>query len=1134
MKTHKTLLRLITALCLYSLYAIPLYAQYYIDAYNKGGLKYSYITTNIDSLVFGGTEADNYYMTVYPKLYYEVKYLVSELDSVQLSPVPVNESHKYVDLGLSVNWATCNVGAYRPEDYGNYYSWGEIEIKKDYGIGHYKFGRYSTNSVTKYCLHSSVGLNGFVDNKSTLDLEDDVAHVEWGDHWRIPLLEEVQELIDNCNWILTIRNGVKGYEVKSKIEGYTDNSIFIPFAGTRNERILQAAGSNSSYTIGTLLNTRDCWRLNINSGRVYLQEDNRIYGLPVRPVWSKEKPFDITSIAFDSDQVEIMLGRTLHLNATAYSDDSIVDVKYGWSTSNPNVVTVDSTGLITAISIGECVIKAEYKNLEAQCTIKVVEPYVEAGLTVTLNKDSLIMIVEDKETLKAIVRDSVGNEVNYNIPWKTNDSNIADIDSTGIVTAVSVGSTIIYIPCKDTIVSCFVQVIGKKEWVNLGLSVNWATFNVGADEPEGYGEYYTWGGLTPISSSYCPEYVPPTLSYDGEITVLDPAFDVVRVKWGGEWRMPTNEEFEELRNNCNWIWTSINGHYGYKVASKLQGFTDNYIFLPASGSYQGNELKEVNSRTYYRTNVYYPLYQGGYTYSINSTLGYNQLVPIIPNVGVVIRPVTPSNNGTIIASIELDKNFSNLEFNQTLQLTAQIKSTLGKIDTTAIWKTSDVNIATVTATGLVTAQKNGRCIITAECGGVTAECHVIVVSYEEPDYVDLGLSVLWATSNIGADTPEDYGYYYAWGETETKDNYTSYKWSTGSYNSSLFKLTKYCNDSSWGVAGTTDTIVQLETDDDIAYTKLGDKWRIPSKADFEELLANCTVTTVISSTGQNGCVFTSNIPGYTDRSIFLPFAGWKYDDTSINSGASCFYISRSLDEDLPISAWCLYLTPEERKLKTVVRYDGYVIRPVRIKEELPTPEYVDLGLSVKWATFNVGAKSPEDYGGYYAWGETKEKKDYSWATYKHCKGTNNTFTSYCINGSLGYLGLMYLKITLVPDDDVAHILWGGDWRMPTYEEFMELIYNCNWEEEYLNGVLGLKFTSRVEGHKDKSIFLPLSGQKNGKEDVKFTETIGFYWSSSLYMNNNVDASYIGVKIENNVFDSFSERCNGLTVRPVCP
>ena len=96
---------------------------------------------------------------------------------------------------------------------------------------------------------------------------------------------------------------------------------------------------------------------------------------------------------------------------------------------------------------------------------------------------------------------------------------------------------------------------------------------------------------------------------------------------------------------------------------------------------------------------------------------------------------------------------------------------------------------------------------------------------------------------------------------------------------------------------------------------------------------------------------------------------------------------------------------------------------------------VDLGLSVKWANINVGAESPEDYGNYYAWGETSTKETYNWSTYFDTNDGGNTFTKYNNEGG---------KTVLDPEDDAAHVNWGGSWRMPTQAEWWELINCCTW------------------------------------------------------------------------------------------
>ncbi|MGN0186462.1 MAG: hypothetical protein ACI392_01780 [Paludibacteraceae bacterium] len=139
--------------------------------------------------------------------------------------------HEYVDHGLpsGLKWATCNVGATKPEEYGNYYTWGETTAKTTYNWSSYQWCDGSDVTLTKYNTSRRYGI---VDNKTMLDPENDAARANWGGQWRMPIDEEWEELLGNCEWTWTTRRGVKGYEVKSKING---NSIFLPAAGYRTD-----------------------------------------------------------------------------------------------------------------------------------------------------------------------------------------------------------------------------------------------------------------------------------------------------------------------------------------------------------------------------------------------------------------------------------------------------------------------------------------------------------------------------------------------------------------------------------------------------------------------------------------------------------------------------------------------------------------------------------------------------------------------------------------------------------------------------------------------------------------------------------------------------------------------------------
>ena len=195
-----------------------------------------------------------------------------------------------------------------------------------------------------------------------------------------------------------------------------------------------------------------------------------------------------------------------------------------------------------------------------------------------------------------------------------------------------------------------------------------------------------------------------------------------------------------------------------------------------------------------------------------------------------------------------------------------------------------------------------------------------------------------------------------------------------------------------------------------------------------------------------------------------------------------------------------------------------------IKEE---HEWVDLGLpsGTLWATCNVGANSPEEYGDYYAWGETEPKSDYSWSTYKYCKGTKDTMTKYCNNS--GY-GTVDNKTELEPSDDAATVNWGADWQMPSHEHFNELINSSyttiTWTS--LNGKYGRKITSKSNGN---SIFLPATGYRVGTK-LSGAGGDGCYWSRSLYTSSYSAyylyfySSYIGT--------GNGYRFHGQSVRPV--
>ncbi len=204
-------------------------------------------------------------------------------------------TEEYVDLGLRVKWAKCNLGASKPSDYGSYYAWGETESKAEYTWATYKWmqaGQSDEMHITKYTIADGqtegiwydAGGKFIGDHKTTLEAADDAAIANLGSPWRMPTIDEIQELRDNCTWTWTTQNGVKGYEVKSKKNG---NSIFLPAAGYRKGSVLSNAGSWGYFRSSSLYIGYNDYASNLNfdSDRHDKYNHSRRYlGFSVRPV----------------------------------------------------------------------------------------------------------------------------------------------------------------------------------------------------------------------------------------------------------------------------------------------------------------------------------------------------------------------------------------------------------------------------------------------------------------------------------------------------------------------------------------------------------------------------------------------------------------------------------------------------------------------------------------------------------------------------------------------------------------------------------------------------------------------------------------------------------------------------------
>ena len=405
------------------------------------------------------------------------------------------------------------------------------------------------------------------------------------------------------------------------------------------------------------------------------------------------------------------------------------------------------------------------------------------------------------------------------------------------------------------------------------------------------------------------------------------------------------------------------------------------------------------------------------------------------------------------------------------------------------------------------------------------------------EYVDLGLSVMWATCNVGANKPEQYGNYYAWGETETKSRYTV-----------VNSITQGMSISQLQSQGYIDGSGNLTSSHDAATANWGGSWRMPTKKEQQELIDKCTWQWTTQG-GKKGYKVT----GPNGNHIFLPAAGHRDLSSLFDAGNDGEYLnSTSYDGDIEF-AYALEFNSGNHKVGISYRKNGLSVRPVCDKDiktnnttsqqnstnaqsttsqqnksntstqnttKVSKPsngtanghEYVDLGLSVMWATCNIGANKPEQYGNYYAWGETETKSVYK---------QNNSLTR----------GKKMNDISGNVDYDVARANWGGSWRMPTKTEFEELKNKCTWIPTTQNGVKGCK----VVGPNGNYIFLPAGGSivETSGNVARNAGRFGRFWSSTPCSTESAYHLCIDSQSRNgcSVLNNFG-RPEGYSIRPV--
>ena len=997
----------------------------------KYGVTYAY------NLLFGSTTLDlqraNYLYYAFPVRL--AKNMVYVPDDQGISTTGTENGYEWVDLGLlsGVKWATCNVGANSPEEYGDYFAWGEVEPKDEYSWSTYKWCDGRADALTKYNDQSSYGAT---DYKNFLDVEDDAAAVNLGGTWRTPTKMEFEELHGQCSWNWTTINGVDGYQVV----GPNGNSIFLPAAGMYCDNDLGSfnIGSWGYYWTSLLDFSMNAYSSIFNNSSHYCYRNyTRIDGFPVRAV----------------------------CNATNEEvPEEPVEPEEPDTPTEPEEPTNPSAG------IGVFSVSADKQVAFSPGNLQ----YHPANDEWRFAESQTDYIGADNANISADYDgwlDLFG--------WSTSSTNF------GVSTSTDYNDY-------------------------SGSFVDWGTNQIGADAPN------TWRTLTgdewnyllknrPNASSLCGVaqvsgvngliLLPDTWVCPEGISGFTPGF----VEWEGE----GYNQHQQLGPDT---WAALEA--------------SGAIFLPAAGQRSGGSVGVVNKwgfywsalTAYHNSSAYYLRIEDcGISMSQSSRdTGFSvRLVKDIEGGGATpdtpdtpdpepepdpIEPYKSIGIFTVGEGKAISFAPGNLQYTQSTNTWSFAENQWEFI--------GDANV------------ENENLANNIDMFGWSTDNAItpfgISTSGQDADYY--GSFVDWGTNQIGNDAPNT--------------------WRTLSNEEWVYLIEKRSRaERLYGIAQVANVngfILLPDNWDNSINLAFNFKYGLSptfSYSDHQSFTAE--QWEILESLG---AVF---LPAYGRRQGTNVYGGkyGSYWSSTALSDAYAYDIEFGPNRIYPNYSDCHFYGQFVRLVKDIVTNET-PDTPDTPENTENGYEYVDLGLSVKWATCNVGASKPEEYGDYFAWGEVEPKDTYDWSTYKWCEGSNTSLTKYCIHSNDGSVDN---KTTLEATDDAATANWGGSWRMPTEAEFQELSENCTWTWKIRNGIGGFEITSNKEGYTYVSIFIPAAGHMRDSA-LKHMGDGCNYWSSTLftYGLESYSAKYLSIyywHTDASIFDS--QRYFGRSVRPVC-
>lgn len=1085
-----------------------------IEVYNNGGYSETYSITADGGYTIEKAEGDDWYLlqhndtartfsiVVTPNVSEETKrskITISltdlpegetktvEIEVIQYSKRLIN-GHETIDLGLpsGLLWATCNMGASSPEEYGGYYAWGETYEKEGY--------------TADGCSTYGVELGDISGNP-----EYDVARALWGSEWRVPTFNDLQELLDNCTWTQTVRNGVNGYLVT----GRNGNSIFLPASGYRNGTSLAGGGSGGNYWSSEPHPNGDAsvaCCLYLNGSERSLDMGLRYLGLSIRPVISSSAVDDHFSL--ETTELQIPSSAGVYSIAVNTSVEWTAEVDAEWI-SLASGVSVDTMEEWTSTNKGHGTTSQKEYVLN-----------VEAGDTLSFNWsvssesgcDILTITLDGTQ----IVRQS----------GTASDSYTHVFTSSGTHTLLAVYS-------KDGSVSN-----GSDEGRVYDITLK-RRYNLQGSED---------GSVLAFAVSEHMEYGPRTATITFRRNRTREVLETLTVTQDGlhDYFFLSVETFEA---------SSSASEYTVECNTDMEWIAESSADWLTFEQGEGNLLRI--------------LVADNWGESREATITFRHASSGEVLAELLVHQVNFILNFSMSAG---EANFAAYSSSTDIAVETNVP---WSASTTDDWMTLEYTDSTLTITVTENEASEARAgmvtLVNTLDGSELSTVTVFQARSLLREAVDLGLpsGLQWATCNVGAYSVGEYGNFYAWGEIATKGNYNS---NTSTTNGVV--LGDITGNEAYDAARANwsdEWRMPTNEEFDELIRKCVWEWTSENGMDGYRVTGPNGNSIFLPASGRNegyyhyyggtdayywcstpntgntsmayAFYYSSNSTKFVNPDIsrgygnpIRPVKGevnkknFTLEPTSIDADRCGDYIIKvntNIDWTAESSeGWAVITKIDDSTLKVTLGYNVLTERTAEItfmnssdnselavvtvtqaSEEFGTTDgydYVDLGLpsGTKWAICNMGASAFYDRGDHYAWGELETKSYY---------GEDNSRT----------YGLKLGDFSGYVTYDAARANWGGKWRVPTKEEFDELVNGCTWVWSPQQGVGGYIVT----GPNGNSIFMPDTGC-NGSIDEE--TPVGYYWSSTPDDWYHANCLILGTGVHIMEFG----RYNGCSIRPV--